>query len=633
MFNSLYGEQTDQALNAKAQYGIKPDEPDPGILAGVGSALIQGPVSGALETGRAAAYLGSISTPGLVYKGLSSGDWSLDNLLKETEAGKALGEKSKSFEPDADTASQAAHIVHGLTKFGTKALGYAMTMGPMGAVAFGTDEAVSEGLRLTDQGVDGATAAQAGLVHGIMSGVGVALPAAGQTLKGTAALVGVGGPGFFAGEQHVMGQILDEAGYADIAKQYDPFDMTGLIVSAAAPGVFGAAAHAMRAKAKGKAAAQAQTDPDVSNPAAARTEAKPEAEPDLLAQASEVDLPPREIVDAVRVHNLKSHESFHPPEPGNAKAAADFAARVKAASDQMSAGEKPVKLDPPRVKPLPKVIKSDDSPKAVDLPGRDSAGVPVAQTEQAARELYKWLGESTFKTEDGAPQVLYQVAQADGTPVFRTEAPARRPDQATQSDQAATDPTHPPATKAAEGADSGVLAAGDAMEQPVYIRANRVNGTPRTPTPDTPAVRKSLADRQIDAAWVRGPDGPELRVARSDQVRAAGNDAEGPDLASRANEPAPRAGPQERPDANAEVQQSAAPRQAPDTPDQADEFAAQTELMANDLIASSPELMVELDDGTRITAAQALADAGEAIATAKTESKAFDAAVQCLLRT
>lgn len=57
------------------------------------------------------------------------------------------------------------------------------------------------------------------------------------------------------------------------------------------------------------------------------------------------------------------------------------------------------------------------------------------------------------------------------------------------------------------------------------------------------------------------------------------------------------------------------------------------EAAVDEVIMTDPDLVVELDDGTTMTAAEALAAADEAVAQAQTESRAFEAAVSCFLRT
>ena len=44
-------------------------------------------------------------------------------------------------------------------------------------------------------------------------------------------------------------------------------------------------------------------------------------------------------------------------------------------------------------------------------------------------------------------------------------------------------------------------------------------------------------------------------------------------------------------------------------------------------------MLVMMDDGTTMTAAEALAEADAVLAQAQTDSRAFDAAISCFLRT
>ena len=617
MFNDLYGNQTDQALAAKAKTA-KPEVHEVSIMQGVGGALWRGPAAGALETGRALNYLGSISTAGMAAKALSpKPPTSIDGWFAENETGKTLGKEAKALEPDPEASGAAAQIVHGLTKFGAKAVGYAATMGPLAPFAFGADEGISEGLKLTDQGVDGVTAAQAGVVHGIMSGVGVALPMTAKTLKGTAALIGVGGPGFFMGEQHVMRTVLEDADYLDLSKMYDPFDVTGMVASVAAPTVFaGAAKIAQGAKAK-------QLVGDTPKRDSVGTPKRDSADPDPIASAlAEAEpVPPREAVDAVRVKQLSEHESFKPPEPTNAKAAAEFTARIKDATDRLNAGEK-IELETPSSRPVTKVELTPGKFR----PMRDSDGAPVAASPEEAASLYKWMGDSKLVTDDGAPVVMFKTADESGQVVVRDSLPAPRETKGQIPDTKAPDSDKKPGSADTIAQKSETPEAEpEAPPTPVYVKAERIAATKEQPLPEGSPVPKGS-----DAAWVDTPEGPGLKVAKTDQTRAAPRDTPGADLDQAANARPSPPDQQARPDA--ELVQPETPVKPTDQAE-TDEFDAQTDQVAQTLIDELPDLEIELDDGTRISAAEAMQMADEVVAQANTDAKAFEAAVQCFLRT
>lgn len=616
MFNELFREQTDAALAGAAKFRKREPDPPPSTLQGMAGALWRGPAAAALETGRALTYAASITPSGAIFKGITTGKapTSLDAWFGETDYGKGLGAAAKALEPDPQTTGTAAQLTFGLSKFGAKAVGYALTLGPAAPIGFGLDEGASETLRLVDQGVDVGTALAAGGVHGVVSGAAMALPAAGQTVRQTAGLAIGGGPVAFVGEQAAIRTILESQDYDQVAKQYDPFDITGLIASTVAPGVFGAFTHGVRARAKAKAQAAKMDESAGAKPADVPAKAEP---------------PPQEAVDAARVRVLAEHESMRAPEPANPKAAVEYRARIAEAEQAMQEGRAPVRLtDPPR-QTEPRTI---DLPDGRTVPTRDTEGRPVAATPEEAAELYRWLGESVMRDEQGAPRVLYRTDDADGAPLIRESAettPLADDVGAGRAIEATDEGTPAPAPKTAQRAATQADEPAQRMASPVFVRAEKVAGTPQAPLPAEQGTPAAMRAAGVDAAWVESPEGPALRVARSDQVRAAprGDDVDAVDRQATATpmtaDPDARPG-QARPD-------PAAPRPVADADEAA--YQAATDANARVALADMPDLQIELDDGTRISAAEALAEADEALARAKTDARAFDAAVQCLLRT
>lgn len=149
--------------------------------------------------------------------------------------------------PDPRVTGVASQLVYGFGKAAGKAVGYSLVGGTLpGAAMFGVDEGVNETMSLQDKGVDTGTAAKAGAVHGAAAAVSAALPVAGKTKLQTAGIVVTGGPASYVAEQASIREILRAAQYDRIAEDYKPFDPMGLIVSTAAPAVFGAGAHALR---------------------------------------------------------------------------------------------------------------------------------------------------------------------------------------------------------------------------------------------------------------------------------------------------------------------------------------------------------------------------------------------------
>lgn len=157
-----------------------------------------------------------------------------------SELGTEFRTTARSFSPDPATANTAERILFGFGRFATKAIGYTAAAGPVaGAVITGADEGMSEADRLKAEGVDFATRTKVGAVTGAASAAAVMFPVGGKTLAQTAGLVATGGPGSFIAQQAASRSILQNAGYDQIASQYDPFDPVGLAVSTLVPAAFG----------------------------------------------------------------------------------------------------------------------------------------------------------------------------------------------------------------------------------------------------------------------------------------------------------------------------------------------------------------------------------------------------------
>lgn len=162
-----------------------------------------------------------------------------------TDVGDSLRLTAKDYAPNPETSGTAENLLYGLSRFMTKAVGYTVTAGAVpGATMLAVDEGMTESDRLKQQGVDINTRTKVGTVAGGVAGVSVILPVAGATWKTTAGLVAVGGPGGFVAQQAASRSILQNAGYDQLANQYDPLDPVGLAVATLVPAAFGG--YAMR---------------------------------------------------------------------------------------------------------------------------------------------------------------------------------------------------------------------------------------------------------------------------------------------------------------------------------------------------------------------------------------------------
>lgn len=158
----------------------------------------------------------------------------------DTTGGNIARRQASVFSPDPLTAHAADQVMHGLVRFGAKAVGAVGTMGPAGALVLGAEEANTVTQNLRAEGVDTVTAAKVGGVQGAIAGASAVFPLGGRTLAQTIGLVGIGGPGGYMAQEHFSRRILEEAGYLDQASLHNPFDPLGLSLSTVVPGAFGA---------------------------------------------------------------------------------------------------------------------------------------------------------------------------------------------------------------------------------------------------------------------------------------------------------------------------------------------------------------------------------------------------------
>lgn len=179
----------------------------------------------------------------------------IDWRSEDSRAAYAFG---RDLRPDPLTAGTAEQVIFGITKSVSKAVGSALTIGPIaGAAGFGLSEGMTAAEDLADQGVDAETRFKVGGITAGMGTVGAMLPVAGSTTARTVALVLGGGPASFMAQQAAISSVLENAGYDEMAAQYDPLDPLGLAIATLVPAAFGTAA---RVGARRAASPQADVD-------------------------------------------------------------------------------------------------------------------------------------------------------------------------------------------------------------------------------------------------------------------------------------------------------------------------------------------------------------------------------------
>lgn len=386
MFDELYPEAADLALKTKINRPpTAPKAPEFstwGMFRGLGTGLPAGAAQAMASTGE---MLGAFGTTLATTGGSAGGMFQLpteaeqkqsleatDKLIKGDELF-AGGEVTRSFrnaaegyKPDPTTTHTAEQVVFNFARVGGKAITAAMTMGNVpGAIVAGAEEGFTQAEELKQQGVDIGTRTKVGAVTAVTNAVGFALPVAGKTWLQTAGLVAVGGPGTFVTQQAATKAILENANYADLAKQYDPTDTLGLAMSVLLPGAFGALA--MRGAAK---SVKAKGVP-------------PDTAPVPDAPTAPKDYPDADLVDAARVSLVRQHMDAANPMPDNVETAGAHNAAYSQALDQVAAGER--------------VAVTDVAPSIA----------PVAGKATDTPNFKAWFGDSKVVDDTGAPMVLY----------------------------------------------------------------------------------------------------------------------------------------------------------------------------------------------------------------------------------
>jgi len=229
-----------------------------GAAKGVGEGAAEALAFGAEITGAFGQVVGAypeLAGPGpvpLTDEQRKQAEQSRQKLLNQgvdfsNEAGDIFRTRAREIMPDPNTTHAAEQITAGLSSFAAKALGYTLAGGPAVPFLLGGDVGMAEADKLKREGVDLATRTKAGAVAGAVAGGSVVAPVVGSTALKTAGLVAAAGPGGFIAQNATTRAILQNAGYKDIANQYDPFDPVGLTLSTLIPGAIGGVALRARA--------------------------------------------------------------------------------------------------------------------------------------------------------------------------------------------------------------------------------------------------------------------------------------------------------------------------------------------------------------------------------------------------
>jgi hypothetical protein len=330
----------------------------------------------------------------------------------------AIRTAGESLRPDPLTASTAETVLYGFARGAAKVVAGAVVGGVPGVLAAGLEEGITQSDELRRQGVDLQTRSNVGLVQG--AGLALAaLPAAGSTLKATAALYLAGGPGGFVAQQALTREILRNAGQDKLAEQYDPFDPVGLAVSALIPAPF--AFYGLRAS-KRAAAARAAED--------FRAGPVPSEQTPVAGAVREAYAP--ETVDAAMVlHAQQARAASSIGRADDLQAEAAHETAMARAEDQMARGERVNVADvaPRYITPADReanLAAFMDGSKVVDAEGKPlvvyhgtAADFDAFDIRRAGAAIDSGkLGEGFYFTQDPrwASRYAENAAKAEGVP-------------------------------------------------------------------------------------------------------------------------------------------------------------------------------------------------------------------------
>ncbi|CAM5183754.1 hypothetical protein CDEF62S_04668 [Castellaniella defragrans] len=490
MYDDLFPRERTLSLSQSTQRPYEP--PEVGTFTGFGSALADSiPYAGLTAAsawgaildayGKAQGFASAATDPGILVGAKPAPDMgavkaqTIDRM-GDSEIARGFRDRARDYAPDPAEVGTAGQIVHGVAASLAKAGLYSLT-GPAAPVLFGADVGINRAQELTDQGVDGGTAALAGLASGVAGGVGMRLPAAlGATRLQSAGIGAVINPVLNIAEVGGIRALLDHADYGEIAAQYQPFDPLTLAVSSLTGAAFGAAFHA---KAGG---------------------VKPTLTPD-------------EHAAALTMNEVKTREgdTLARADIQAANSAADAQARART---QLDAGE-----------PVTVAERVEADPQQVQAARRRVVDSPVDESPEAVRPG-ETVGEAVARGMDGAVDVLPLAGrEVQGGPVQAAAAPTGTGEGLPQAMPTGS-PVDTPAAQLQALADG---AAAPGLVRQVVEAVGALFGRQAEAAParraDTPEQAQAfeIAARNPDAV-IRMDDGSDVRMAdllaRADDIQA-----------------------------------------------------------------------------------------------------------------
>lgn len=208
------------------------DLPERGILTGEPTSALKATGMGLMKGGANIAKAATI----LAYSQGINTEGTRDSIFNFYENYIKPAEDYWSIDPS--TTSQAGQIFNGIAQ-----IGIPLMLGPAAAPALIGESVINTGADMIDQGVDENTARKGAMLSGLSTYGMVKVPAAGKTLARSIGFVAAN-PVIGATQTALTHQLLDDSGYTEQARQYDPFDPIGRSVDAVMGLAFGIMHHA-----------------------------------------------------------------------------------------------------------------------------------------------------------------------------------------------------------------------------------------------------------------------------------------------------------------------------------------------------------------------------------------------------
>jgi hypothetical protein len=589
------------------------DQLSPSTMEGFVPGVAKGVVRGGVNLLRNADMAGAVVP--IVADKLTGGTTRQDEYFERHD--RIFNRAAEYWTPRPDEVGSAGKLVGGFAEMALPLLiGRRNPTALIASTGLGTAE------DLVRQGVDPTTARGVGQVQALALGAGFKIPFVGRNLmeriaSGSAANFGVGVAGRAASSD-----VLAKAGYAEQARQYDPFDTEAIAIDVLMGAVFGGIAHVTTPK--GRQATRITQD----SPLASALDAMPETQRDALLTA-----------------NNARHADVEtaPGRPRSLDAQNDHADALAQAMDELDAGQ-PVtaQVDPALFEAaarhrqfLEGLTREVDGVRGKPLAPDAAPGHTAAEL---SRMDYDTLDAAHAQAVDLnyrlEVQAVEQFLGADKRAEFEAQRTRREKDAWLERNITDDAQTWLNERQVPEGTIAEYRAAANDFD---------------TESPEMLGRSIAVLAKDVDnPGFLESPAGATFRNALNyareqgwnlDQVAAgmrarsaewAGRNAE--ELFARLFRPPAdaRAAPAALPRAEAPAAEPAA--SSPQAEGAKQEAPAPEITAAERAVAEIPDLHIPLDDGTVVLASDALAHADEVIALAQNESRAFEAAISCALR-